>query len=125
MSFRVRKLNDDGDIETSGIIFHSDKESIAQTIMTRLKLFTGEYFRNNVEGMPWFEKEDGSEGILSKGYSLSQVESIIRNRISNTDGVLTILQFQTQLDQTRRWLTVKAVVMTNFGTVEINDGFGY
>lgn len=125
MSFRVRKLNDDGDIKTSGIIFHSDKESIAQTIMTRLKLFTGEYFRNNVEGMPWFEKEDGSEGILSKGYSLSQVESIIRNRISNTDGVLTILQFQTQLDQTRRWLTVKAVVMTNFGTVEINDGFGY
>lgn len=122
---RVRKLDEKGDIVTSGVIFTQDRESVAQTIQTRLKLFTGEYFRNIMEGVPWFEKEDGTEGILQKGYTLAQVESILRNRIANTEGVLSILEFHTELDQSKRKLSVKAVVMTQFGAVEVFNGYGY
>ena len=42
---RVRRLID-GDIATSGVIWLYDRDAVAQTISTRLKLFLGEYFRD-------------------------------------------------------------------------------
>lgn len=120
---RVRKLDENGDIVTSGVIWNEGQCAIAQTIKTRLKLFLGEYFRDITEGVPWFEKPDGSNGILQKGYSLTQVESLLRNTISRTTGVLTILSFNSDYDENRRQLTVNAIVATEYGTVEVSDGF--
>lgn len=123
MEYRVRRLDENGDIVTSGVIFAEKAEAIAQTISTRLKLFTGEYFRDITEGVPWFEKTDGSEGILSKGYSLSEIESLLRNTIANTDGVLTILTFSTDFDNDKRQFVVQATAATEYGTVEVSSGY--
>ena len=60
----VRRLDDNGDIATSGIQFIGQAEEIAQTVKTRLKLFLGEYFRDINDGTPWFQQ------ILGKGSSL-------------------------------------------------------
>lgn len=114
-----RKLDNDGDIVTSGEMWSRDRRNIAQTIKTRLKLFTGEYFRNNKEGVPWLFKEDGSEGILGKGYSLANVESIIRLRISQTEGVMKISSFKMNYDNKTRKLSISTSVVTKFGMREI------
>lgn len=119
MGMRVRKLDENGDIVTRGSQWKYDKEAIAQNISTRLKLFLGEYFRDNTDGVPWFTKEDGSEGILGKGYSLAQVEAILRNRIMRTDGVLKLLSFKIDFDETTRKISIRSFVLTTYGTEEL------
>lgn len=116
---RVRKLDSNGDITTNGIVWTYDKEAVAQTVATRLKLFLGEYFRDITEGLPWFEKEDGSEGILGKGFSLDQVESLIKRRIARTEGVVKLLSFNADFDQTNRRLSITVEVLTTYGTETI------
>lgn len=119
---RVRRLEESGDLATSGVIWKDDKECIAQCIQTRLRLFLGEYFRDVSEGMPWFDKLDGSPGILCKGYPMSQVESLIWMRIARTDGVLKILAFHADYDMAKRSLSVRATVFTRYGAVEVTYG---
>lgn len=116
---KVRKLDENGDIVTSGVIWSYDREAIAQTVSTRLKLFLGEYFRNINEGVPWLQKEDGTEGILGKGYSLSKVENILRQRILQTEGVLKLLSFKMDYDPNRRKLFVNCMIFTKYGAEQV------
>lgn len=122
---RVRKLDSSGDIVTNDVQWAYDAEAVAQTVKTRLRLFLGEYFRDITEGMPWFEKEDGTEGILGKGYSRAQVESLIRRRIVNTDGVVKLLSFSTDFDRSERRFRVEATILTDYGAEKIVDGYSY
>jgi len=120
---RVRKLDEEtGDIVTNGDIWKRDAEAIAQNIKTRLKLFLGEYFRDITEGVPWFEREDGTAGILVKGVSQAEVESNLRNRILRTDGVIKILTFGTAYAQQERRFVVEASVLTEYGEASIIYG---
>lgn len=119
---RVRALDSSGDIFSSGAIFLSDKEAVAQTISTRLKLFLGEYFRDVTDGMPWFERQNGLPGILQKGFTIAQVEGLIRDRIMKTDGVLKILTFSTSYDIDKRAYNVETTVFTEFGEVSVSYG---
>lgn len=119
---RVRKLDTSGDLVTSGVVWAYDNEAIAQTIKTRLKLFLGEYFRDVSDGMPWFEKTNGLPGILQKGYTIAQAESLIRERIVQTNGVLKILKFSTTYNVDTRAYKISATVYTKYGTVEVDYG---
>lgn len=110
---RVRRLNEDGDLVTRGKMFLTEREAIAQTIVTRLKLFLGEYFRDVTDGTPWFQQ------ILGKFENLNAVEAIIRNRIARTQGVVRILSFSIQYDLEARTLSVQAAVLTAYGEADI------
>jgi len=112
----VRKLDENGDIVTSGVQFIATRDEIAQTVSTRLKLFLGEYFRDTTDGTPWFES------ILGKGTSLSNKESIIRNRILRTPGVIRLTSFSADFDLATRRYSVQAGILTQYGdsTVIIN-----
>lgn len=113
----VRRLESDGDIATSGTQFIAEAKEIAQTIETRLRLFLGEYFRDILDGTPWFEQ------ILGKGQPLEIKEAIIRRRIAQSDGVLSIFKFDTDFDLDTRKYTVSTGVNTRFGPVsfELTD----
>lgn len=109
----VRKLQDDGDIATSGVQFLTDKEEIAQTIVTRLQLFLGEYFRDISEGTPWFQQ------VMIKNGSLDLKESAIKTRIIQTNGVTRLNSFEADFDINTRTYTIKAGVLTTFGETSI------
>lgn len=113
----VRRLDANGDIATSGIQFISEAEEIAQTVKTRLKLFLGEYFRDISDGTPWFQQ------ILGKGSTLGVKESLIKRRISQTEGVSSIFQFETDFDLANRRYSVQAGILTPFGqaTISLTD----
>lgn len=117
---RVRRLDENGDLVTSGQMFAYDKECVKQTIETRLKLFLGEYFRDINDGTPWFQS------ILGKFQNLNAIESILRARIINTEGVLRLLSFDLQYDQesNERKLTVSSTVLTQFGAIELEVSNG-
>lgn len=98
-----------GDIVTSGTQFISEREEIAQTVATRLRLFLGEYFRDITDGTPWWEQ------ILGKPTSLAAAEAAIKNRIIRTDGVVRLLSFSTDFDLPTRKYTVNCGILTTFG----------
>lgn len=124
---KVRKLDEaTGDIVTRGEIWAYDQYAVKEAIQCRLKLFIGEYFRDVGEGVPWFEQTDGSQGILNKGFNMAQVESILKQRILDTDGVLKILKFSAQYSIETRRYTVQTTVYTKFGSIEVNfNGANY
>lgn len=113
---RVRALDKEtGDLITSGQLFAYDLECIAQTIGTRLRLFLGEYFRNIEDGTPWFQS------ILGKFQSIAVVESLLRERITGTAGVVRLLTFDLQYDQQTRKLTVSGSVLTTYGALDFEE----
>lgn len=111
---RVRRLGDTGgDLITRGQMFLTGREAIAQTVVTRLKLFLGEYFRDITDGTPWFQQ------VLGKFSNLNAVEAILRNRIARTQGVIRLLSFDLQFDLDSRALSVQAQVLTVYGEQDI------
>lgn len=111
----VRRLDDNGDITTSGKHFINEREEIAQTIRTRLKLFYGEYFRDNTDGTPWFQS------ILGKNKNPNAREAIIRRRIIETDGVTQLTSFKADFDLAQREYKIDATVLTNYGEIAISQ----
>lgn len=109
----VRALDANGDIVTRESSFITGQAEIAQTIKTRLALYLGEYFRNIKEGTPWYEQ------ILGKFTSLDVVESVLRNRIAGTPGVIRLTGFNTDFDIENRKYSLTASVLTEYGIVEV------
>lgn len=105
-----------GDIVTSGVQFISEREEIAQTIATRLRLFLGEYFRNTNDGTPWFES------ILGKSGTLTNRDAALKQRINQTEGVQQIIEFNSDYDPVTRVYSVTGQVLTEFGATEFGIG---
>jgi hypothetical protein len=117
----VRRLDEStGDIVTRGRQFitgDNTQEEIAQTIKTRLRLFSGEYFRDVTDGTPWFQV------ILDKNATLAARDAAIKQRIVQTDGVLQLVTFETDYDISSRGFTVSAQVLTAVGlaSIQLNE----
>lgn len=110
---KVRRLDESGDLITRGKMFLTEQEAIAQTIVTRLKLFLGEYFRDITDGTPWFQQ------ILGKFENLNAVEALLRNRIARTQGVVRLLSFNLDYDINTRTLSVSSTVLTVYGEADV------
>lgn len=110
---RVRRLDESGDLITRGKMFLTGREAIAQTVVTRLKLFLGEYFRDVTDGTPWFQQ------ILGKFENLNAVEAILRNRIARTPGVVRLLSFEVDYNLDARSLSVRSMILTVYGEQEV------
>ena len=109
-----------GDIVTSGVQFITERDEISQTITTRLRLFSGEYFRDINDGTPWFQV------ILDKGSTLTQKDAVVKRRIVETVGVIELISYVTDFDINQRNYTVQCEVQTQYGSVQVsttNKGF--
>ncbi|HCT3679237.1 TPA: hypothetical protein OTU09_001781 [Acinetobacter baumannii] len=115
---RYRKLSSDGDY-----VFGSGKndflsnspETVAQAILTRLKLWLGEWFANTSDGTGW------NQSIVGK-HSKNLYELTLRQRVLETPGVSSVADFQSSLDPETRHLSVSMVVNTIYGEAFINEG---
>ena len=110
---KVRKLSSAGDyVMGHGYLdFHQDTaEGVAQNAMTRLQLWRGTWFIDTEAGTPWLQQ------ILGKH---DAVDVVIRTRILETPGVLSIQSFESILNPDTRRLTVTATINTQFGSAEL------
>lgn len=113
---RYRKLSSDGDY-----VFGSGKndflvnspEAVAQAILTRLKLWLGEWFADISDGTGW------NQSIVGK-QSKNLYELTLHQRVLETPGVKDIVDFQSALDPDTRSLTVSMTVNTIFGEASLN-----
>jgi|SRR5215831_1222392 len=99
-------------------------EAPAQAILTRLKLFTGEWFLNIDAGTAWVAQGflPGATGpfygVLG-AHTEGIRDQILQDRIRNTPGVLAILGYSSIFDPGRRHLVVSATVMTIYGPAPV------
>lgn len=102
-----RKLDKNGDY-SHGAFHKNSVDAVAQAVMTRLKLWTGEWFIDTQEGTPYMQK------ILGK-YTLSNVDSVIRERILKTEGVIEIIDFTSYFNSELRNYSINVKISTIYG----------
>lgn len=114
MTIRYRKLDANGDyvLGRRDNFWIDEPEAVAQSIQTRLGLWTGQWFLDLDEGT------DYAGSIL--GFSQASTRDFaFRTRILDTLGVNEITTFGSNLGADRA-LTVVSSVQTLFGPVTIN-----
>lgn len=112
---RYRRLNSDGDMTFGN--GHKDflvdsPEAVAQAVITRLKLWLGEWFIDESEGMPWLQS------VIGYGTN-DTAEPAVRRHILQTQGVLTIESFSFEKNSETREIKIDATVNTIYGSATI------
>lgn len=88
---------------------------IAQTLQLQLKMFLNEWFLATDDGVPYFQE------ILKKNPNPSVIESILRNRIVTSPGILEILEFNLDYDNALRKLILDLQVRSTEGDIEFEN----
>lgn len=112
---RYRREDNNGDYtfgsgDSSWLI--DSPETVAQAVKTRFELWYGQWFLDVTDGTRYMQSVLGKQ--QSDVYKLA-----IRDRISGTPGVLSLLSFDTVNDSTTRRVTFTATVNTLYGQTTV------
>lgn len=107
------KLTSDGDlaIESNDFLFVEDEEQIRQFLKIKLKTFFGECAFNTDKGVKYFEE------IFIKEPNKSTVDGIIKGTIIDTDGVLEIIEYSSEISRENREVSIDTNIRTVFGDI--------
>lgn len=113
---RYRKLSRDGDyvIGGSSVFLRNTPETVAQAVVTRLRLFLGEWFLDVTEGTPYQTQ------VLGR-HTEATFNPAIRQRILETEGCTGIVEYESQFNPDTRELSVTAVIDTEYGPARIYE----
>lgn len=120
---RYRKLTADGDYSFGNgqLDFYRDEPmAVGQSVKTRLLLWLGEWFLNIDDGTPFMT------GILGK-HSIETANITIQDRILNTEGMVELEDFESEIDPDSRLMTVSCSIDTIYGptTLEVENYANY
>jgi hypothetical protein len=110
---RVRAMTATGDMtfgQGSADFLVNSSAAVAQLVLTRLKLWTGQWFLDQSAGVPWLTQ------VLGTG-TQPLYDSVIRATILQTPGVLGIVSYSSSVNERTRALTVNATINTIFSRV--------
>ena len=110
---KYRKLDAKGDYQLNAFLVNSP-DTVGQAVLTRLKLWYGEWFMNTSDGTPYYQD------ILGRhtNYDLE-----IQSRILGTQGVTEILSYSSTVSADRH-LAVNCTVNTIYGSTSISTVLG-
>jgi len=115
---KYRRLDVNGDMSfgagVSNFLINSP-EAVAQAVMTRLKLFQGEWFIDTEIGVPYNTK------VLGFG-NIHNYDFIIKQQILGTQGVSAIASYSSFIDDKRK-ANINATLDTLFGSTTIQATF--
>lgn len=110
---RYRKLDENGDM-TFGLqqsnFYRDTPEAPAQAILTRLRLFLGEWYLDISKGVPY------QGGVLGK-YTDKSADPTIRDTILKTFGVSGIVSYESSYNAETRVFSVRGVADTIYGQI--------
>lgn len=86
--------------EAFDFAFVEGVDQIAQNLSIRLRFILGEWFLNTLAGLPYYQY------FFIKNPNQIQVETFLKNEISNTRGVTEITSFSSNFDGASRLFTV-------------------
>lgn len=96
--------------------FISDSDAVAQIIAQRLKLFTYEWWADQLDGIPMFQSILGT----TNSKSLLAVERIITARILSTNYVTGVSSVSSSFDAATRAYSFSCMATTLFGSIAIS-----
>lgn len=96
----------------------SGRAAVGQAIKTRLLLLFGEWWEDQQDGLPLFEKILASSG---SDRNLQAVDIIIRQRIEDTTDVLGVVQYDSQYDRDKRAYSFSCTVDTVYGRLYVSN----
>lgn len=114
---QYRREDADGDYtfgQGDGTFLVNTPECVAQAVKTRFELWKGQWFLDTTEGTPYIQSVLGKQ--RPEVYSLA-----IRDRISSTPGVLSILSFDTVNNGQSRRVTFTAAINTIYGQTTVTS----
>lgn len=108
---KVRKQDAAGDyvLGTPDDFYTNTPDAVAQALQTRLELYTGEWFVDVKDGMPW------RTDVLGK-YTASTYDTVLKQRALGTPGVRAILDYRSTFDGATRRLSYFFALDTIYGT---------
>lgn len=114
---RYRKLTPTGDYTLAGrqAFLVNSPETVAQAVLTRLRLWRGEWFLDVRDGTPYLQE------ILGKRQLGRSPDAAIKERILGTEGVQELLAYESTFDGDTRRLAVTATLSTIYGQAEISE----
>ena len=110
---RYRKLTSTGDYsfgQGAANFWVNAPETVAQSVQTRLNLWQGEWFLDQTVGTPI------AQNIL--GYQ-SMYDMVIKQRVLETNGVVNIESYESEVDPETRELTVSMTILTQYSPIPI------
>ncbi len=113
---RYRMLDENGDYligQGQNNFYINQPEAVAQAILTRLRLVTGEWYLDTSAGTPYPTQIQGK-------YTDSTRDTAIRQQILGTEGVTGLVSYSSEVDPTTRKFSVTAVVSTQYGETTIS-----
>lgn len=78
-----------------------DTRQIMQNLAIRLRFVLGEWFLDITQGIPYYEE------IFIKNPNQIQIESILKQEIVQTRGIVELISFEADFDKRRRIFSVK------------------
>ncbi len=112
-----RKLDSNGDYvfgKGSGNFLENSPETVAQAVVTRLGLIQGEWFLDVTAGTPY------NSQILGAGM-VSKYDYAIQDVILNTQGVVKIIDYYSDVDPSNRSAQVTCTIDTIYGQISIQQ----
>lgn len=88
----IRRLDENGDIVLKGNTYLTGVEEVRLELISTLRMFKGEYWRDVSLGVPWFES------VFQKNPDLSYINAILNDVIANVSGVKQVLSLTTSYD---------------------------
>lgn len=83
--------------------------TVAQSVLTRLRLWQGEWFLDVTVGTPWLQQ------ILGTGKGKALRDLAIQTRVLQTVGVTGINTYESIIDPVTRKMSVKMMITTIYG----------
>lgn len=114
---RYRKWTEGQDVQFGhgqADYWQDDPRGVAQAVVSRLRLLSGEWFLDLAEGTPYVG------GVFGK-HTRESYDPVIRERILSTQGVTGISSYQSVFDGETRRLTVIVTIDTEYGPAEIQE----
>lgn len=112
---KYRQLSSTGDYTfgLGGGNFYQDvPAAVGQAVMTRLRVFEGEWFLDTTYGTPY------SSQILGAG-KISTYDAAIQQVILGTQGVTSIAAYASGVDPTTRAAAITCTINTQYGQTQI------
>lgn len=112
---RYRKLDKSGDMifgNQQADFYRDQPEAVAQAVLTRLRLWVGEWFIDTTEGTPYQQAMLGA-------HKTKTIEPAIRARILGTQDVTSIEELSLTIDPDSRRASIAAVINTAFGSTQL------
>lgn len=114
MSDIALNLNGDALITGGSLSLVDGVDAVAQLLNQRLRFFLGEWFLGLDKGIPYFEK------IFQKNPDPGVVDSLLKDTILGTPGILRLLTFDIVLDTATRVMTVAGSAVSSTGVINFN-----